>query len=192
MNDVIDKAAKQTELEKRCYSLALALGATEAGALAFSKCENHRMHWDGARLTFISDPDSGALAIDSAYVKKFYLDPESTYRFYFAGGTNKATDNGTQQATAEEIEAARTNLTSKGRLVRKIGLEATEKLLTGKSAANTENAGDKPRDNDTGQYVPKTANPFKPESFNLTEQGRLLRANPKLYQQLRQAAERAA
>jgi len=49
--------------------------------------------------------------------------------------------------------------------------------------------GAKPHESGGGAGGGQVANPWKKESFNLTEQGRILRDNPELAQQLRDAAK---
>jgi hypothetical protein len=98
-------------------------------------------------------------------------------------------NNGTPNANAELVEAARAgNMTARGKLFVQVGKDQAK--LDAILSRKPFNAPD-----DTGTNVDEAAkqnggkNPWSGDGWNITEQGRLLRANPKLAASLAASAK---
>jgi hypothetical protein len=179
----LDDLLKKQDRIQRVHELWKSLGATDEQAITASATLAERFDWTGSVLNF-----NGNAATADAVREHF---AQSGYAFLLPPETaaaDKAPD-----VPADVLAAARAgSLTAKGRIFRIVKDHATvDALIAGKAADDTA------RD-DKGRFVGdesaklarehKGKNPWAAGSFNVTEQGRIYRANPKLAASLAAAA----
>jgi hypothetical protein len=168
MTEELDKELLRIARLDRVAKYAKSIGATDEVAEMFAESQAKNFQWDGVNLTF-----GGANVVDDEKTKEHFTNGKFA-RLFTAKADKPAVDPAL-------VESARTNLTAKGVLVRKVGsLAAADALLAVKPDDST--MDDATKEN-------KGKNPWKSgPGFNVTEQGRIFRANPKLAASLAKAA----
>ena len=167
----VDEIVRDLERDNLTHRYFMSLGSTDEQAAAASAyaAKAKLFKFDGAVLSFnekpVNDPECGVVEYLKTNKLDFLLPPP------------KAKDADAPDIDPKLVEAARTNLTAKGRLYKEVGPAMAETLLAAKPA---DKAADKP--------APKGPNPWRAGEWNVTAQGRIVKANRELAAKLATSA----
>jgi hypothetical protein len=205
MSNEVDKAlAAHEQLDKATYFLRATVGLTDEAATDTAIAQGAKFKYDAGVLTFLGKPVDRDSMVEwlKANGRSYLLPTNAT------DDTSQMSPAGTSaklpKVDAALLAAAKAgNLTAKGRLFVQVGRDQSklDALLTGTAADTSSDTERRARDalrNDRGQFSAdegaalvkqhKTVNPWSADGWNMTEQSRVYRVNPKLAASLSAAA----
>lgn len=158
MSDELDEAIRKIECKHRVETFLMKIGASEESAklIASSPDQIKQFVWDGVNLTMRGSDLSASE--DQHAIKHF---TEGPFKTLFVKAADKTNDDEPPQVDPALVEAARTNYTAKGRLLRALNGDqaAMDKLL----AAN-------------GSDDKHVTNPFSRAGWSIDKQGSVFKA----------------